>query len=131
VHAVVDDVAATTAAIDGTCRTVLWGMCPPGRWTRPTQLIAALNAPLTRLPATRAALTRLSTRLPAAGREPDSDGRSLVIAVARDGSGAPLARAGARVVLAFRNPAGRRHRPRALDAGHVTMREALRGMGLY
>jgi hypothetical protein len=62
-----------------------------GRWTRPTQLIATLNAPLTRLPATRAALTRLSARLPAAGREPDSDGRSLIIAVVRDGSGAPLA----------------------------------------
>jgi short subunit dehydrogenase-like uncharacterized protein len=61
-----------------------------GRWTRPTQLIAALTAPVTRLPTTRAALTRLSTRLPAAGREPDSDGRSLIIAVASDNSGAPL-----------------------------------------
>lgn len=67
------------------------GMGWLGRWTRPTQLIATVSSPLARLPKTQAALTQLSTRLPAAGREPDSYGRSLVIAVARDSSGAPLA----------------------------------------
>jgi hypothetical protein len=36
-------------------------------------------------------VTRLSERLPGSHREPDSDGRSLVIAVARDASGRPLA----------------------------------------
>lgn len=36
-------------------------------------------------------MTRLSQRLPGSTREPDSNGRSLVIAVARDPSGAPLA----------------------------------------
>jgi hypothetical protein len=39
----------------------------------------------------RAALARLSQRLPGSHREPDRDGRSLVIAVARDASGRPLA----------------------------------------
>jgi hypothetical protein len=39
----------------------------------------------------RAALARLSQRLPGSHREPDRDGRSLVIAVARDESGRPLA----------------------------------------
>jgi hypothetical protein len=39
----------------------------------------------------RAAVTGLSKRLPASHREPDSDGRSLVIAVARDDSGRRLA----------------------------------------
>ena len=36
-------------------------------------------------------MERLSQRLPGAAREPDSDGRSLIIAVARDGAGRPLA----------------------------------------
>ena len=62
-----------------------------GRATRPTQIIAALNAPLLRWSKARATITRLSQRLPGSEREPDSDGRSLVIAVARDASGAPLA----------------------------------------
>jgi short subunit dehydrogenase-like uncharacterized protein len=62
-----------------------------GRWTRPTQIIATLNAPLLRWSKARAAITWLSQRLPGSDREPDSNGRSLVIAVARDASGAPLA----------------------------------------
>jgi len=61
-----------------------------GRATRPTQIIAALNAPLLRWSKARAAITRLSQRLPGSDREPDSDGRSLIIAVARDASGARL-----------------------------------------
>jgi Saccharopine dehydrogenase NADP binding domain len=61
-----------------------------GRWTRPTQIVATLNAPLMRASRVRAGLTRLSQRLPGSDREPDSDGRSLIIAVARDDSGAPL-----------------------------------------
>ncbi|MFD3619871.1 saccharopine dehydrogenase NADP-binding domain-containing protein [Streptomyces sp. NPDC058676] len=62
-----------------------------GRWTRPVQIASTLQAPLLRSAKVRAALTRLSERLPGSQREPDSDGRSLVIAVARDGSGRPLA----------------------------------------
>jgi hypothetical protein len=62
-----------------------------GRWTRPVQMAATLQAPLLRSAKVRAALTRLSGRLPGSQREPDSDGRSLVIAVARDDSGRPLA----------------------------------------
>lgn len=63
-----------------------------GRWTRPVQIAAMLQAPLLRSAKVRAAVTRLSGRLPGSQREPDSDGRSLVIAVARDGSGRHLAR---------------------------------------
>ncbi|MFJ9712864.1 saccharopine dehydrogenase NADP-binding domain-containing protein [Streptomyces sp. NPDC101234] len=62
-----------------------------GRWTRPVQVVAALQAPLLRVEKVRAAMTRLSGRLPGSQREPDSDGRSLVIAVARDASGRQLA----------------------------------------
>lgn len=62
-----------------------------GRWTRPVQIAAALQAPLLRSAKVRAAVTRWSERLPGAHREPDPDGRSLVIAVARDGYGRPLA----------------------------------------
>ncbi|MFE2069595.1 saccharopine dehydrogenase NADP-binding domain-containing protein [Streptomyces sp. NPDC059467] len=63
-----------------------------GRWTRPVQIAAGLQAPLLRSARVRSALTRLSGRLPGAHRGPDSDGRSLVIAEARDGSGRHLAR---------------------------------------
>ncbi|MEU6196544.1 hypothetical protein [Streptomyces sp. NPDC047061] len=63
-----------------------------GRWTRPVQIAAALQSPLLRSARVRSALTRLSGRLPGAHRDPDSDGRSLVIAVARDDSGRHLAR---------------------------------------
>jgi short subunit dehydrogenase-like uncharacterized protein len=62
-----------------------------GRWTRPMQIAATLTAPLLRSARARATVTRLSQRLPGSTREPDSNGRSLVIAVARDASGAPLA----------------------------------------
>src|SRR6266508_3197479 len=62
-----------------------------GRWTRPLRTTTALTAPLLRSETARAAVTRLPQRLPGSHREPDSDGRSLVIAVARDDSGRPLA----------------------------------------
>ncbi|KXF51328.1 hypothetical protein AXA44_15070 [Rhodococcus sp. SC4] len=62
-----------------------------GRWTRPVQAVAALQAPLLRTPPGRTTLTWLSERLPGSHREPNSDGRSLVIAVARDDSGRALA----------------------------------------
>lgn len=62
-----------------------------GRWTRPIQIAATLQAPLLRSAKVRAALARWSERLPGAHREPDLDGRSLVIAVARDGHGRLLA----------------------------------------
>ncbi len=58
-----------------------------GRWTRPVRTATTLTAPLLRSATARAAVTRLSERLPGSHREPDSDGRSLVIAVARDDSG--------------------------------------------
>ncbi|RXS88254.1 hypothetical protein EST92_01220 [Streptomyces sp. TM32] len=63
-----------------------------GRWTRPVQIAATLQAPLLRSAKVRAALLRWSERLPGSHREPDPDGRSLMIAVARDGDGRPLAR---------------------------------------
>ncbi|WP_244205291.1 saccharopine dehydrogenase NADP-binding domain-containing protein [Streptomyces bobili] len=62
-----------------------------GRWTRPVQIAATIQAPLLRSAKVRAALERWSERLPGSQREPDPDGRSLVIAVARDGRGRPLA----------------------------------------
>ncbi|WP_449352037.1 saccharopine dehydrogenase NADP-binding domain-containing protein [Streptomyces shaanxiensis] len=64
-----------------------------GRWTRPVQIAATVQAPLLRTAKARAALERWSERLPGSRREPDPDGRSLVIAVARDGRGRPLATA--------------------------------------
>ncbi|KUM68162.1 hypothetical protein AQI84_39045 [Streptomyces griseorubiginosus] len=64
-----------------------------GRWTRPVQIAAAIQAPLLRSAKVRAALERWSERLPGSQREPDPDGRSLVIAVARDSRGRPLATA--------------------------------------
>nr|WP_257231708.1 saccharopine dehydrogenase NADP-binding domain-containing protein [Streptomyces sp. Rer75] len=67
------------------------GMGWLGRWTRPVQIAAMLQAPLLRSAKVRAALARWSGRLPGAHHEPDADGRSLVIAVARDGHGRPLA----------------------------------------
>ncbi|MFJ2967505.1 saccharopine dehydrogenase NADP-binding domain-containing protein [Streptomyces collinus] len=62
-----------------------------GRWTRPVQIAATIQAPLLRSAKVRASLERWSERLPGSQREPDPDGRSLVIAVARDGHGRPLA----------------------------------------
>jgi hypothetical protein len=64
-----------------------------GRWTRPVQIAATLQAPLLRAAKVRAALERWSEQLPGSQREPDPDGRSLVIAVARDSRGRPLATA--------------------------------------
>jgi short subunit dehydrogenase-like uncharacterized protein len=64
-----------------------------GRWTRPVRAATTLTAPLLRSANARAAVTRLSERLPGSHREPDSDGRSLVIAIARDDAGRPLATA--------------------------------------
>jgi len=55
------------------------------------QIAATLTAPLLRPASARATVTRLSQRLPGSARDPDSNGRSLVIAIARDPSGAPLA----------------------------------------
>ncbi len=62
-----------------------------GRWTRLVQGATTLTAPLLWSGKARSAVARLSGRLPGSHREPDSDGRSLVIAVARDESGQPLA----------------------------------------
>jgi hypothetical protein len=53
-----------------------------GRWTRPVQIAATIQAPLLRSANVRAALARWSERLPGSQREPDPDGRSLVIAPA-------------------------------------------------
>ncbi|MEU0413468.1 hypothetical protein ABZ307_37495 [Streptomyces griseorubiginosus] len=53
-----------------------------GRWTRPLQIAATIQTPLSRSAKVRAALERWSERLPGSRREPDRDGRSLVIAVA-------------------------------------------------
>ncbi|MBC2644237.1 MULTISPECIES: hypothetical protein [unclassified Rhodococcus (in: high G+C Gram-positive bacteria)] len=62
-----------------------------GRWTRPIRTATALQIPLLRSAPARTALTWLSERLPHAHREPNSDGRSPVIDVARDNSGRALA----------------------------------------
>ncbi|MFE7616529.1 saccharopine dehydrogenase NADP-binding domain-containing protein [Streptomyces sp. NPDC057496] len=62
-----------------------------GRSTRLIQTTTHLAAPLLRTEVMRRSLTRLSRHLPGAAREPDTDGRALVIAVARDTSGRPLA----------------------------------------
>lgn len=62
-----------------------------GRWTRPAQIAATIQAPLLRSAKVRASLERWSERLPGSQPEPDPDGRSLVIAVARDSQGRPLA----------------------------------------
>jgi hypothetical protein len=62
-----------------------------GRWTRPVQAATTLTAPLLWSAKARSAMARLSGRLPGSHREPDGDGRSLVIAVAHDNSGRPLA----------------------------------------
>ncbi|EPJ39878.1 hypothetical protein STAFG_3094 [Streptomyces afghaniensis 772] len=51
------------------------GMGWLGRWTRPVQIAAMLQAPLLRSAKVRAALTRWSGRLRGAHREPDTDGR--------------------------------------------------------
>lgn len=62
-----------------------------GAWTRPVRAAAVLQRPLMRSAAVRSAVKRLSKNLPGSHREPDAEGRSLVLAVARDASGRPLA----------------------------------------
>ncbi|MET8544734.1 saccharopine dehydrogenase NADP-binding domain-containing protein [Kitasatospora sp. NPDC004799] len=62
-----------------------------GRTTRLVQATTTLTAPLLRTPAVRRSLTRLSQHLPGSAREPDPDGRALVLAVARDAAGRALA----------------------------------------
>ncbi|WP_326671575.1 hypothetical protein [Streptomyces canus] len=62
-----------------------------GRWTRPVQVAATIQAPWPRSAKVPGALAGWSERLPGSPRESDRDGRSLVIAVARDGQGRLLA----------------------------------------
>jgi putative NADH-flavin reductase len=62
-----------------------------GRWTGVMRASAALTAPLARLIKSERRLGKMAENLPGSGREPDSDGRSLIIAVARDRSGRKLA----------------------------------------
>ena len=62
-----------------------------GRWTRVMRASAALTAPLVRLTKSELRLAKMAENLPGAGREPDGDGRSLIIAVARDHNGRKLA----------------------------------------
>jgi short subunit dehydrogenase-like uncharacterized protein len=62
-----------------------------GRATRLIQAATHLASPLLRTPTVRRSVTKLSQRLPGAAREPDADGRALVIAVARDAAGRRLA----------------------------------------
>jgi len=62
-----------------------------GRATRPLQIGVRLSAPLAGTAPVKAAMEGLSTRLPGARREPDPDGRSLVLAVARNLAGDELA----------------------------------------
>jgi hypothetical protein len=54
-----------------------------GRWTRPVRAVTRVTVPLLWSAKARAAVKRLSKRLPGSHREPDSDGRCLVIAAAR------------------------------------------------
>jgi hypothetical protein len=65
-----------------------------GRWTRPVRAVSSLMAPLMRSEKARANLAKLAENLPAADREPDANGRSLVLATARDASGRVLAKTG-------------------------------------
>ncbi|MBT2597102.1 saccharopine dehydrogenase NADP-binding domain-containing protein [Arthrobacter sp. ISL-72] len=62
-----------------------------GRWTRVMRAAAALTTPLVRLTKSELRLAKMAENLPGASREPDGDGRSLIIAVARDHSGRKLA----------------------------------------
>jgi hypothetical protein len=63
-----------------------------GRWTRPVRMVSTLMAPLTRSERARANLAKRAEKLPGADREPDTNGRSLVLATARDVSGRVLAK---------------------------------------
>jgi hypothetical protein len=63
-----------------------------GRWTRPVRVVSTLMAPFTRSERARANLAKRAEKLPGADREPDTNGRSLVLATARDTSGRVLAK---------------------------------------
>jgi putative NADH-flavin reductase len=65
-----------------------------GRWTRPVRAMSTLMAPFTRSEKAKATLAQRAEHLPGADREPDTDGRSLVLATARDASGHVLAKTG-------------------------------------
>ncbi|MFI6360079.1 hypothetical protein ACIBJF_47795 [Streptomyces sp. NPDC050743] len=62
-----------------------------GRWTRLVQTTTHLAAPLLRTTTIRSSVTKLSHHIPGSTREPDTDGRALVVAVARDAAGRVLA----------------------------------------
>ncbi|CCK24902.1 hypothetical protein BN159_0523 [Streptomyces davaonensis JCM 4913] len=62
-----------------------------GRATGLVQTTTHLAAPLLHTSAVRSSVTKLSHRLPGSTREPDANGRALVIAVARDAAGHALA----------------------------------------
>jgi short subunit dehydrogenase-like uncharacterized protein len=63
-----------------------------GRWTRPVRALSTLTAPFTRSDKAKANLAKRAEKLPGAHREPDANGRSLVLATARDASGRALAK---------------------------------------
>lgn len=63
-----------------------------GRWTRPVRAVSTLMAPFTRSDKAKAKLAKRAEKLPGADREPDTNGRSLVLAIARDASGRVLAK---------------------------------------
>jgi short subunit dehydrogenase-like uncharacterized protein len=63
-----------------------------GRWTRPVRAMSTLTAPFTRSEKAKANLAKRAEKLPGAHREPDANGRSLVLATARDASGRALAK---------------------------------------
>jgi short subunit dehydrogenase-like uncharacterized protein len=63
-----------------------------GRWTRPVRALSTLTAPFTRSEKAKANLAKRAEKLPGAHREPDANGRSLVLATARDASGRALAK---------------------------------------
>jgi short subunit dehydrogenase-like uncharacterized protein len=63
-----------------------------GRWTRPVRALSTLTAPFTRSEKAKANLAKRAEKLPGAHREPDVNGRSLVLATARDASGRALAK---------------------------------------
>jgi hypothetical protein len=55
-------------------------------------MVSTLMAPFTRSEQARANLAKRAEKLPGADREPDTNGRSLVLATARDASGRVLAK---------------------------------------
>jgi short subunit dehydrogenase-like uncharacterized protein len=63
-----------------------------GHWTRPVWAVSSLMSPFMRSEKASASLAKLAENLPGADREPDANGRSLVLATARDASGHVLAK---------------------------------------